>query len=301
MMRRRADAARAPASRTAGSAGGTGARARLTILVLAALVGAGCCAGAAAVPWWGRSYLDPLSGPLRAVATGSALLGELVPMALVALAGLGATFAARGLLRRAVGVLVGLGGALLVVRTALAMAQAPVGQLAGQLHRPAAATGPAELALAGPVLALAGGALIALAGALVASGSDHARRMGPAYEAPGRRREEALRSARRRSATAAEPSDPAELWRAIDAGADPTEEPADPADGPAAVGDSAAAARPSDPRDPTSSATLGALPAPPARRPPVPGQMTPPEPDTMGAPDGSDGRDAVRGRRGQTS
>jgi len=191
---------------------------RLAILVVCALAGAGCCAGAAGIVWWHRDYRDSLTGALRVTLKGSQLLGELVPIALVALAGLGAMFAARGVLRRAVGVLVALGGVLVAVRSVLAAAHQPFTELAAELKRPATAEGLPALTVAGPAVAIAGALLIVVAGVLVATGADRARRMGSAYDAPARRRESA-----RNAVTAAGALDPGAMWRAIDAGADPTD------------------------------------------------------------------------------
>ncbi len=78
-------------------------RRRTLILVLAALAGAGCCAGAAALTWWSAEFTDSLVGAVTTTATGSQVLPELVPVALFALAGLGAAFATRGWPRRVVG------------------------------------------------------------------------------------------------------------------------------------------------------------------------------------------------------
>lgn len=261
-----------------GRGAGRPAHRRLAVLVLAALAGAGCCAGAAAITWWSRDYSDSLAGTVHTVARGSDLLGELVPVALVALAGLGAAFATRGPLRRVVGVLVALAGLLVAVRAGLAVGTAPVQVLAGQLKRPATPADSAHLTIAGPLLAIVGGVLVILAGVLVATGADRARRMGSAYDAPARRREQALRQAAARSAGptgAGEPADPGDLWRAMDAGADPTADPAsDPIADPA-----------SDPTaDPASDPT-----ADPATDPPADLAGRPPDDPVDGAPDDSFG------------
>jgi hypothetical protein len=136
------------------------------------------------------------------------------------------------------------------------MASAPIDVLDAQLTRPATPAGPAQLAVAGPLLAIAGGLLVMLAGVLVATGADRARGMGSAYDAPGRRREQALQRAR--SGASGSGADADDLWRAMDAGADPT----DVAPG-ASQGDNGAA----------------------------PGRSAPSEPDTMSPPDGPVGAD----------
>lgn len=244
-------------------------RRRLAALVLAALAGAGCCAGAAGISWWTQDWSDSLSGAVHTAAKGSELLPELVPVALIALAGLGATFATRGPARRAVGVLVCLGGLLVLVRAALAWGAAPVDALQSALTRPATPTGSAVQHPAGPVLAIAGGLLVVVAGVLVATGREHARRMGSAYDSPARRREQILQRARERTEQAAEnpgdAPDPAEMWRAMDAGADLTDAPG-------------AAAEP----DRTSA----------------PGREDPLRADTISPPDGPDAADRAAGDPG---
>src|SRR5690242_10674652 len=79
-------------------------RARRTTALVAGLVlaGAAACAGAAAMAWWTADYVDPLTGPLTLTASGSQCRPELVPVALIALAGFGATLATAGWLRRVV-------------------------------------------------------------------------------------------------------------------------------------------------------------------------------------------------------
>jgi uncharacterized membrane protein (TIGR02234 family) len=180
-------------------------------LVAAALAGAGCCAGAAALTWWTARYADSLVGELTTSAKGSELLPELVPVALLALAGVGATMATRGWPRRLIGGLVVAGGLLVAVRAVLAMTGAPE-VLRTALTRPATRVGLPELHAAGPVIAVVGGLLIAVGGVLVVAGAGRAKGMGTRYDAPARR-------ASRARATA---DDPGALWQALDAGADPT-------------------------------------------------------------------------------
>jgi uncharacterized membrane protein (TIGR02234 family) len=179
--------------------------------VVAALAGAACCAGAAALTWWTARYADALVGEVTTSAKGSDLLPELVPVALLALAGVGATVATRGWPRRLIGALVVVGGLLVVVRAVAAMTGAPE-VLQTALTRPASRVGVPELHPAGPVIAVAGGLLIALGGVLVVVGAGRAKGMGARYDAPARR------AARARTAA----DEPGALWQALDAGADPT-------------------------------------------------------------------------------
>jgi len=197
---------------------------RATVVVAGlVLAGAAACAGAAAMTWWSADYVDALTGPFTRSAAGADCLPELVPIALVALAGFGATLATQGWLRRVVGVILLVGGLWVAVRAGMAMS-APPADLTGSLVRPADPAGPARLHPAGPLLALAGGVLIGLAGALVAAGAGGRRRLGARYDAP-------TASAASRatgsggSATgddAPGSTDVGDWWKALDAGADPT-------------------------------------------------------------------------------
>jgi uncharacterized membrane protein (TIGR02234 family) len=187
------------------------------ILIVVALLGAGCCAGAAAMTWWTANFADSLAGRVTTSAKGSQVLPELVPVALLTLAGVGATFATRGWPRRVIGGLLVACGLLVAVRSALGMAAAPV-SLRTDLARPAIPVGTPELHPVGPVLAVVGGVLIAIAGVLVILGAGRARGMGARYDAPSRRAARAASSTR----AARSADDPAALWRALDAGADPT-------------------------------------------------------------------------------
>ena len=250
---------------------------RLAILIVCALAGAGCCAGAAAIVWWHRDYRDSLTGALQVTLKGSQLLGELVPIALVALAGLGAMFAARGVLRRIVGVLVTLGGVLVAVRSVLAAGHQPLTELAGELKRPATADGLPVLTVAGPAVAIAGALLIIVAGVLVATGADRARRMGAAYDAPARRRESA-----RNAVTGSGELDPGAMWRAIDAGADPTDPAGAHESSSPEAGNSPAPAG----EDPSPDTGPDGDPAAPDLQPATPGHSSPSGPDTMGPRDG---------------
>lgn len=192
-------------------------RAALTMMVLTALAGAGCCAAAAALIWWSAQFADSLAGAVSTTATGSEVLPELVPVALFTLAGLGATFATRGWARRIVGALVLVGGALVTVRSVVAMTAAP-DRLHTVLTRPAMPVGQPQLHPLGPILAAVGGVLIVVAGVLIVIGAGRARGMGARYDAPTRR---AIRAAKAVDSAGAG-DDPGALWQALDAGADPT-------------------------------------------------------------------------------
>ncbi|MGS0688553.1 Trp biosynthesis-associated membrane protein [Nakamurella sp. GG22] len=192
---------------------------RLGAVVLPAIAGAALAAVAAGMQWWSAEYLDALTGPITVTLSGAACVPELIPLALVGLAGLGAALATAGPLRRLVGIVLFAAGATIAVRSAVALGAAPAG-LAGSLTRPAELVGEAGLSPAGPVLATTGGLLMAVAGVLVIAGVG-ARPLGSKYkrtQRSGDRRPDA------RPAGAA--ADPADWWKALDAGADPTEAPA---------------------------------------------------------------------------
>ncbi len=194
---RASDRGRAPAGR---------GRAGILAVVGSAVAGAALAAAAAALTWTTDDRTGALTGPVQQ--TGADLVPELVPVALVALAGVGATFATRGWPRRVVGILVAAGGLLIAVRSVAALFGA------------AGAAG--TVRPLGPLLAALAGLLIVTAGALVAAGVG-GRRLGARYDAPTAPISSAIPTADARRA-GADPSD-VDLWRALDAGADPTDRP----------------------------------------------------------------------------
>jgi len=155
----------------------------------------------------------PDGGRLELSATGSRLTGLPGGMALVALAAAVAVFAVRGRARIAVGVLAVLAG---------------VGAVAGALIGATDTAGldavaAGKLALAGvqaeqitrtawPWVALAGGVLLTLAGLLTVRFGSGWPAMGSRYDAPSRT---AAAGPRRVES-------PADLWKALDRGEDPT-------------------------------------------------------------------------------
>ncbi len=208
---------------------------QLAALAVLALAGAGLAAVAAGLTWWSADYTDPLTGELTVTATGAGCVPELVPLALVGLAGFGAALATRGFARRVVGVVIGLCGVAIAVLSGLQFSNAPAG-LVTQLTRPAVPVGAAQLHPIGPVLAVLSGVLLAAAGTLVVLGLGARRRLGSRYDAP-------TRAGARRTDAAAAPGggtavpdagevDPADWWKALDAGADPTVPKADGTSGP---------------------------------------------------------------------
>ena len=183
------------------------ARGRIGLVALLAVAGAGIAAIAAAVTWWSADYLDPLTGPLTIEVSGGSAVPELVPLALVALAGFGATLATRGTVRRLVGVVLLLCGGAITVRSALSFGDRPVA-LVSSLSRPADAVGTPQLHAIGPALGVLGGLLLAAAGILISAGWGARQRLGAKYDAP--------------SGPAEQTSTDTDWWKALDAGADPT-------------------------------------------------------------------------------
>ncbi|MEU9128672.1 TIGR02234 family membrane protein [Kitasatospora sp. NPDC048540] len=163
---------------------------------------------------WAEGTVTGLDGGRLAVsATGATLTGLPGGLTLVALAAAVAVFAVRGRARTAVGVL-----------TVLAGLGAAAGAVLGAtdtagLHTEAAR----KLALADaqaqqithsgwPWVALAGALLLALAGLLTVRSGRSWPAMGARYEAPVRKGAAAPRAA----------GSPADLWKALDRGEDPT-------------------------------------------------------------------------------
>ncbi len=188
---------------------------QLAVVVLCGVLGAALVAIAAALTWWSADYADPLTGPLTVTLAGGSCVPELVPLALVGLAGLGASLATRGLPRRLVGLVLLASGVTVAVRSGLSLTAGPrgPGALAGALTRPAEPVGAAQLHPVGPLLAVIGGVLLAVAGLLVLLGVG-ARRLGARYERTRR-----AVDARTERGIALEQAD---WWKALDAGADPT-------------------------------------------------------------------------------
>ncbi len=186
---------------------------RVVVVLLVGLGGAALVAISAGVTWWSAEYVDPLTGPLTVTLSGASCLPELVPLALVGLAGLGAALATGGVARRLVGLVLLAAGIAVTARAAFSFGTPPSG-LAGSLTRPAQLVGEAQLHALGPALALLGGILLTAAGVLVALGVG-ARRLGARYDRTAGRR-----STGTGDAGALEQGD---WWKALDAGTDPTD------------------------------------------------------------------------------
>ncbi|MGW5050184.1 Trp biosynthesis-associated membrane protein [Actinokineospora sp. NPDC004072] len=152
--------------------------------VLALVLAAGALWGASALAWGGE--LKPRPGtdvPIAVTVTGAEVAPALVPVALLALAGVAGLLALAGLWRRLLG---------------------PV--LAAAAVYPIWAGLGAQSPSWGAAAAVAGGVLLVVAGVVVALTGHRMPRMGSRYAAPSTGRE-------------AEP----DLWRSLSEGDDPTD------------------------------------------------------------------------------
>lgn len=196
------------------------------LAVVLLLLGVIATAVSAGLTWGRAEYLDSLSGIVSTSASGSQMRPELVPLALAALAGLGAALATRGIARRIVGAGIAAAGALVAVRAVLALFSPPLETL-GNLSRPAVPTGPAVTPVWPPLLAVVGGSLLLAAGVVLIIARS-GRGLGSRFE----------RSSGRRPAPA-EPGFAAEvaatdLWNSLSADTDPTADTAPVANRPPA-------------------------------------------------------------------
>ncbi len=148
--------------------------------------------------------------------SGHSLDAAITGLAIVALAGLVAVFATRGLWRRGLGVLLALCGVLVAwraVRDLAAVSPARARALASSAHGgvgiDASSVTHVSVAAAWPALSVLGGVLIAAAGVLIAVKGASWAGMSSRYEAPAARRD-------------VQADGDVALWQALDRGDDPT-------------------------------------------------------------------------------
>jgi uncharacterized membrane protein (TIGR02234 family) len=224
---------------------------RRGIAALLVLAGAGGTAGSAILPWWRRDYHDPLSGSLTVTVDGAALAPGLVPLALVAIAGLAAAMISRGLLRRLLGAVAGLAAAASAAIALAAATHTPDAEFASRLVRPAAPQSAPEMVWGAVILAVVAAVVGVAGGGMVAAAGDRrpgsGRAASLAYRPPAAQRE-AARNAAQHPATGAPappdgaapqvtgeataeppnavagPADSGDWWRSLDAGVDPTDD-----------------------------------------------------------------------------
>ncbi|GAA2355428.1 hypothetical protein GCM10009854_36860 [Saccharopolyspora halophila] len=187
-------------------------RGLLWIVVLLVLAGAGVLWGASALTWADQQFDTPLGSTMTSGGTGAQLRPELGPMALASLAAVAAVLATGGLLRRLMGLLVVLAGALLGWRGYQTLTGGWFDYV--REHAPAGGTPVSEVSTqpAGPLLMLLGALLLVAAGALTVLRAGRMPAMGAKYSAPGTAKERPSHDSDR------------QLWNELDAGRDPTAE-----------------------------------------------------------------------------
>ncbi len=194
------------------------ARAGRTSLALALLCGALGAAVAllASRQRWSAGTVTVAGGPFPLTAKGSDVTGVPAALAIVGLAALVAVFAVRRAGRFVVAGLLALSGAGIVAAALLgASDSSALDEQAARTSGDTAATVDALTHTAWPYAAAVGGVLILLAGLL-------ALRYGRLWPGMSGRYERGGAPRPRRTARAADPDRPEELWKALDRGEDPT-------------------------------------------------------------------------------
>jgi len=189
---------------------------RLLLLVCLALAGAaGALEGAARVAWFTGGVDAVGRGTVTVTADGADLLPALSAVALLALSAVAAAIAVAGPARRVLGaVVVAAGGYVGVLVVRLLLSPPPPAALAALPGAPAGGTAVADsVALRpGPAPAALGAILLLSAGVALVVADRRLPRLGARYAAR----------------PAHEPTDPDRAaWDALDAGRDPTADPAD--------------------------------------------------------------------------
>ena len=194
-------------------------RRSLALMLLASVLGAAVVLVATGQTW-ARGSVAFQSSLLKVSATGSETSGLPGALALVGLASAVAVFAVRGAARKALGLLLALAGAGTVASALVsATGSGPLDDRAARAIGLTRATATAVGHTGWPWVAALGGLLLLLAGLLVVARGRDWPGMSSRYEAPGAAG--AAAPARRKPA-APGPDTPADLWKAMDRGEDPT-------------------------------------------------------------------------------
>jgi hypothetical protein len=195
------------------------------------VAGAAAIAGGALARWWSVRWSHPMLGEQTSTFTGRQAAPALLVTALVAVAGLGAVAAARGALRRVIGLLVAAAGALAVVAVWSGIGSVPADRVTEanpQVQRIVSG----DRSWFGPVVSGFGGLLVLVGGLLVLAGLFAGRGMGSRFDRSGPTRAQSGADGipgpagppDPDGATGAAGDDEARsLWTALDAGDDPTE------------------------------------------------------------------------------
>ncbi|MBB4685093.1 Trp biosynthesis-associated membrane protein [Amycolatopsis jiangsuensis] len=165
--------------------------------MLLLLLGALSLWGASRLVWFAEFRDEGVRGVVRYTENGAQQATALVPLALLALAGVAGVIATGGWIRRVLGALLVLAGI------------AGIWSGVTRLSFESAPGLPGTEILLGHGLAVLGGILVALGGLAAIKWAGTARRLGARYSAPGAKR------ARRDPDT--------ELWEALSGGTDPTD------------------------------------------------------------------------------
>jgi uncharacterized membrane protein (TIGR02234 family) len=197
---------------------GAGAKSRrsLALMLLLAVLGAAVVLLAVGQTW-ARGSVDVQGTGIGVSTSGSGITGLPGALALVGLAASVAVFAVRGLGRVAVGLLLALAGAGAAVSALLAVGDtAALDRNAARAAGLTRATATAVGHTGWPWVAALGGVLLLLAGLLVLARGRDWPGMSSRYEAPGA-------GPKRPGRPAPATETPADLWKALDRGEDPTD------------------------------------------------------------------------------
>lgn len=184
----------------------------LWAVLLLVLAGAGALWGASGLNWLSQRFRTPMGTETTSGVAGAVLRPELGPMALAALAAVAAVLATGGLLRRLVGVLIALAGALLAWRAYRHFSGGWFTYASGDVPPGSTPIGELTSSPFGPLLMTLGALLLLIAGLLVVVRAGRMPAMGARYSAPGAAKEQKSQDPDRR------------LWNELDAGRDPTDE-----------------------------------------------------------------------------
>lgn len=170
---------------------------------------------ASSLDWLEQRYQTSFAREDTQIVDGAQLHPELVPIALAALAAVAAVLATGGWLRRVVGILVVLAGAVLGWRAADGFTF-DAGPYEG-VPEGATPIGTADFQVLGPVLVAVAAVLLLAAGVLVVFRAGRMPAMGAKYSAPGTAKERVKDPDR-------------QMWDDLDEGWDPTEQNRDDKD-----------------------------------------------------------------------